>query len=188
MFCKKMFACLAAATVVTLAVGSPAFSQDAKGGGFGGGDPEAIRKAIADYQKQANLKLKESLGATDDEWTVLEPKIQKVQTLSMQTMTQNAGGMFGGRGMAVGGAISDKSSEEMTNLQKTKAELKKVTDNKDSKPEDVKKALTEYRDAAAKVKALQDKTKADLEKAQKELKDVVTATQEAKLVLAGMLP
>ena len=48
--------------------------------------------------------MKENFGATDDEWKVLQPKIEKVMTLRMQA--GGMGGMMmggGGRGRRGGG-------------------------------------------------------------------------------------
>ena len=65
-------------------------------------------------------------------------------------------------------------------MQKASADLHKLLENKDAKPEDLKKALTTLRDARAKAKA-------ELDKARKDLQEVLTVRQEAALALTGVL-
>ena len=40
-------------------------------------------------------RMKEQLGATDDEWAVIEPRLEKVQTLARDARGGGMGGMFG---------------------------------------------------------------------------------------------
>lgn len=178
MFRSKVPFVLAVAAVAVLGfVVSQAVSQDTTsrpargpGGGQGGPrDPEAMHKAMLD-------RMKETLGATDDEWKALEPKVDKVMTLSNQIRGR---GMFGGRG-GRGGASADNAPAPQSDVEKKAADLRKVLDNKDAKPDEIKAALAGYREA-------RDKAKVELEKAQKDLKEVLTQRQEAQLVTMGML-
>jgi hypothetical protein len=129
--------------------------------------------------KQRLERIKETLGVTDDEWKVLSPKIEKVQTLQFELM-----GARMGRGMGRQGRGGDNppaaDAATQSDLQKKVAALHKLVADKDSKPEDVKAALADYR-------AARDKVKADIVAAQKDLKDVVTVSQEAQLVDQGIL-
>ena len=158
-----------------------AISQDTGGpggGGPGGGgrmrgmdpnmfarmfDPNVVRKMASDYMKGA-------LGATDEEWTVLEPKIDKVTKLSMEVR----GGMMMGMGMMFGGG------GEQSEVMKAAGALRNILAKKDATNDEIKTILQAYRDARAKAKA-------ELEKAQKDLKEVLTLRQEAQLVQMGLL-
>jgi hypothetical protein len=133
--------------------------------------------------------IKGQLGVTDDEWTVLQPKVQKVMDLSRELMSSRFGGFGGrggrgGRGGGAGGgyaAAPEAPPAEPTSeiADKTKA-LNDALDNKDSDPKDIAQKLAAVRDARERVKA-------DLIKAQGELKELLTPRQEARLVLLGML-
>jgi len=134
---------------------------------------------MAQFREEAAKRMQESLGVTDEEWKLLQPKIDKVQTLSRQLRGQMMRGMFR-RGNRPGAPAEAAPAAEQTPVEKAAAALQQLVDNKDAKPEDVKAALEAYRAARA-------KTLTELQTAQKELKEVVTAQQEAKLVLAGIL-
>jgi hypothetical protein len=131
--------------------------------------------------KQRLDRMKETLGANDDEWKVLSPKIEKVQKLQFELMSGRMGRMGQGRGPRGGDNPAPAVDEAtQTDLQKKTAALSKLLADKASKADDVKTALADYR-------AARDKVKEDITKAQKDLKDVVTITQEAQLVETGVL-
>lgn len=67
-----------------------------------------------------------------------------------------------------------------TPTAKASAELRTLLENKDASADDIKAKLAALREARA-------KTRADLEAARKELKEVLTQRQEAVLVTNGML-
>jgi chromosome segregation ATPase len=164
-------------------------------------DPNQLQQVFGDIRKQVEKQrqkqLQEELGATDEEWKALAPKIEKVMTLSRLVGDDGGaggmpggmpGGMFGGmlgggpgpmpgRAMFMGGADPNAKPAEIEKKSKT---LQTLLDNKQAKPEDVTAALKAYRDARA-------KTKQDLAKAQQELRDLLTVRQEAQLVTMGIL-
>ena len=109
---------------------------------------------------------------------MLEPKIQKVMESAGQSLT---GGMRF-RFRTPGGAPDD--TEKPTAVDTVRKELQKVADNKDSKPEEIKKAMTAYRDARDKAK---QEARAQYEKAQKDLREILTQRQEALLMSKGIL-
>jgi len=167
-----------------VAMANQAFAQDQPGGqpggrrgnrgaGGPGGDP-------AQFMQRMNEQTKQELGVTDDEWKVIEPKLTKVQTLRMQSFAggRGFGGGRGGRGGA--GGPGGAAAEPTTDVGKATAALAKVLENKDAPAADIKTALQALREAKAKAKA-------ELEAAQKELKEVLTARQEAVLVQRGTL-
>lgn len=151
-----------------LGVGSLARAQDnnnnqPRRGNF---DPAAMRERFMN-------SIKERLGASDDEWKVLQPKIEKIMTAQRES---RGGGFFGrGRGGQDRGGDQPQSA-----VSRASAELNQALENKDTSPEDIDKKLAALREA-------RDKARADLQASQKDLKDVLTKRQEAVLVTMGML-
>ena len=138
-------------------------------GGRGGWDMAAIRQRMAE-------RMKEMLGSSDEEWKLIQPMIEKVQSIQRQTRA-------GGRSMWRGRSRSsqqDGEEREKSAIEKSAEALKKILDNKDSKPEEIKAALEDYR---AQRKKVQD----ELKIAQQKLGEVLTQQQEANLVLMGTL-
>jgi hypothetical protein len=143
-------------------------------------DPGQMRQRMMD-------RMKDTLGATDEEWKALEPKVEKVMTLSMDAR----GGMMMGRGMMGRGrggrdATSRPARESQTQPQpqsevaKATQALTTVLDKSEAAPEEIKTALANLRDAKAKAKV-------ELETAQKDLREVLSVRQEARLVMMGLL-
>jgi hypothetical protein len=166
-----------------LMVGSFAIAQqDAGGGGGGGGgggrgnrgggggnfDPAQMRQQMMD-------RMKEQLGATDDEWKVLMPKIEKV----MQAQRDSSGGGFGGMMGGRGGRGGNNQAPE-TPIGKAAQDLRTTLENKDAKADEISAKLKVYREA-------RESAQQALAQAQKELKEVLTLRQEAILVLSGRL-
>jgi hypothetical protein len=171
---------------------------------------EEMRQRMEEYRKRAADQLRQSLGASEDEWKVLQPLIEKVQGLQrssrggmMRAGIGGFGGMggfgnFGGRTRGTRGARDantsaaatppappaptnpDGTPRELTAVEKQTTALNDVLKNKDASPTQITEALTALRTARA--KGLQELTQA-----REELKKVVTAQQEAMLVLMGLL-
>jgi chromosome segregation ATPase len=138
-----------------------------RGGDRGGFDPAAMRERMEKY-------MKEQLGVSDDaEWKVIQPKLEKVSTLSRES--RGGGMMFGGRDRSRGDSNQPKSD-----VQKAQSDLKETLDKKEASVEDINAKLAALRTA-------REKAKADLKTAQKDLSEVLTARQIATLVMMGML-
>ena len=127
------------------------------------------------------------MGATDEEWSVIEPKLVKV----METQRATRGGGQGMRAMFRGGRGGEggegrerrggrEGREPETATAKAATELGETLQNESAAPEEVKQKLQAYRDA----KSAAEK---ELEAAQKDLSGVLTQRQEAMLVMVGML-
>jgi len=182
---RKIVAILTLAFALAPAVASAQRNSGGNQGGAGAGGGRANR---GNFQQIQMDRLKASLEATDDEWKVLEPKIQKVQELQRSSGRGAFGGGFagGGRGGRRGGggnggaAAPAPDPATLSPVQQAARELQDVIANKDAKVEDVKAKLVAYRDA--RIKAL-----ADLTKAQDDLREVLTPRQEAVLVMSGTL-
>jgi hypothetical protein len=131
----------------------------------------------AQFRQQRLDRIKEQLGASDDEWKVLSPKIEKVMDVQRNTF----GGFGGGRGRGPGGGGGGNADNQpQTPVAKASADLRTTLENKDAPADDIKAKLAALRDA-------RDKARAELQAAQKELKEVLTQRQEAVLVTNGML-
>jgi hypothetical protein len=134
---------------------------------------------------RTNLKV-----TNDDEWTAIQPLVQKVTQARrdigggggmgmMMGMGRPPGGGFGGpppdddqKGSNRPRRFGPPMSQEQQDLQKA------LTDN--ASPQQVKDALTKYR-------ASRKEKQAKLEAAQAELLSVLTPKQEAQAVLLGLL-
>lgn len=169
---KKIWAL---ALAVGLCGGVAALPVHAQQGGGGGGGP---RMTFAEMQAARLTRIKEAMGATDEEWKALQPKIEKVQTLQMQAMA----GRFGGRGgRGGGGGGGDTATTRPANpVRDATDDLQKTLDNKDATPEQIKEKLGALHETKA-------KSAEDLKKAQGELRELLTVRQEAVLVTQGIL-
>lgn len=181
----------------------------AAGGGRGaqGGQRPGGAEAPRDFQQMRERmqqmmdeRMKEQLGIADDaEWKVFKPRLQKVQDLNRQL---NAGGrmsMFGGRGgfgqrggpggRGPGGRGQDRGPDarpgaperELGAVEKAAQQLQELLSSEAPKAADIKAKLTAYR-------AAKEQVKAELAKAQAELKLILSVKQEASLVLMGLMP
>ena len=152
--------------------------SEGSGGQHGQWDPEQMKKRFEEFRKQMSQQMQKDMGATDDEWKVLEPKIQKLTELSMKSRT-------GGMGMRFRVNVENLGDNDKPSAVETaRKNLQKVLDDKNATPDEVKKALTAYRDARDKAK---EAAKQELEKAQKDLREILTQRQEAYLVTRGLL-
>src|SRR5581483_288278 len=127
-------------------------------------------------------RVKEQLEVTDDsEWKAIEPLVQAVMDARMSNMGGMGRGMFGGRrGGGNGGGGDQPRRGAFGQPPSPEAEaLQKAIDAKAPKAE-LKAAMEKYV-AARKAK------QAELEKAQDELRKVLTARQEAIATLDGLL-
>ena len=194
--------CLAVMLMSTVAMaqapgggGDNAGGPGGNGGRGGGRDMTQFRQAMMD-------RLKENLGVTDDEFKVLQPKIEKVQTLQRDAMGNRFGmgrargqfgqggqpGQPGQPGQGAGGnppaggqpAAAGAAPAQQSDVQVKTRDLQDMLENKDAKPEEIKAKLDALRDAKAKAKE-------ELTKAQAELKELLSQRQEAVLVTMGTL-
>jgi len=150
-------------------------------------DPNQVRSLFSDFRKQMESQrrkfLQERLGATDEEWQILEPKIEKVRELTRQAGDQTAPGgagrlaTMGTRGRSFRNLDPNAPQPD---VQKKADELRTTLSKKDVKPEEVTAALKAYREARAKVRK-------KLAAARKDLKALLTVRQEAQLVEMGIL-
>ena len=151
------------------------FAQNRQGGG--GFDPAAFK------ERRMN-ELKDQLGATAEEWTVIQPKLDKVLTEQFSQMAGRFGGFSRRNRSGDQGNTSraDRPARPGSDspIAKAAADLRDAVDKKDTPQEEIATKLKALRDARAKAKA-------DLEAAQKDLQSVLTPRQEAVLVSNNVL-
>jgi hypothetical protein len=131
-------------------------------------------------------RLKQQLGATDDEFAAIQPKIEAVMSIQ-RDLNPRAMGMFGGgnrRRMnqdgGGGGNPQGGATTQPTGVQAAMTDLENTLNDQSAGPDQIKTKLDALRDA-------RKTAKQDLAQAQSDLKSVLTQRQEAVLVLNGML-
>lgn len=188
---KRLFNPAMLAAIAAVLVWLPITSRAQQGGGGGGGgggrgnfDPEQMRQRMMERYREA-LEVKD-----DEAWKAIETRITKVNEARRDVGFGGMRGMFGaGRrpGGGAGGAEASSSDSERRprgggfgGQQSAAAQdLQKAIDSKAS-AETIKAKLVAYRED-------KQQKQANLEKAQEDLKKVLTLRQEAAAVLAGLL-
>jgi len=171
----------AAAAPAVAPVVAPSASPSGRGGWNG-----------TDFRQRMNEFIKTALKVNDDEWAVIQPLLEKVQTLERDSMMGRFGafaGMGGGGGRRQrqdttgggqtatgGGAAAGSNRSGSPEIQALKAAL----DSDSTSTEDIKAKLQALRDA-------RKKSAAELEQARADLEKVLTLRQEATLVDMGIL-
>jgi hypothetical protein len=164
-----------------------ALAQGQAGGGAGGGggrgnfDPAQFQQRMMDrYREEFDIK-------SDDEWKAIQPRVEKVMQVRRELMAFGGNPFGGGRGPRPGGnadananggnqnrrgGFRGEPSPEADSLQKA-IEAKASGD-------EIKSKLAKYRDA-------RKAKESELDKAQDDLRKVLTVKQEAVAVMAGLL-
>ena len=125
-------------------------------------------------------RMQERLGATDQEWQVLGPRVMRVSELSRQL---RGGGRGRQRGDSQDGRPDNRENtpiRELSVVEKAQEQLRTVLGNTSATPDQINKQLTAFRTVKARVKQ-------QLVAAQTDLRKVITVRQEAQLVMMGML-
>jgi len=200
MFTRKTIWGVTAAVIVGLLLAGQSLSQLRQRGGNQGpaaGGPQGMQGPggrqfdPARMREMMEQRMREQLGATEQEWKVLGPRVMKVSELNRQVsgFGRGFGGPgFGGRrggpmGGPQGGPQGDRpgaQQRELTEVEKASEQLQTTLEDTAATPDKIKAQLTALR-------AAKEKTKQELAVAQQELRKVVTVRQEAQLVLMGML-
>jgi hypothetical protein len=139
-------------------------------GGNGNFDPAAMRER---YMNQ----LKEQLGSPDEEWKLLQPKLDKVLTVQRESRGSRG---FGGRTRGGNQDANAQPAQPQSAVAAASDDLRKAVADKGTSAEDLAKKIATLREA-------KEKAKADLVAAQKELRELLSARQEAVLITNGIL-
>ncbi len=145
-----------------------------------GGPPDASQ--IQQWQQQRMDGFKEQLEIKDDtEWNAIQPLVQKVMDAQRAAMSDRARGMFGGRNRGGDNGQSDQNPRRgMFGTPSPELEaLNKAIEGKAPNSE-LKATLAKYLESR---KAKQ----ADMEKAQADLRKVLSVRQEAIATTSGLL-
>jgi len=125
----------------------------------------------AAMQERYMERVRDAISPTDEEWAKLEDPVSKVVALSMEPGVSGGMRLWGRRGGA--------EAEPQSDVAKAAAELQAAVDSGAAAGE-ISAKLAAYRTA-------RDAARAELAAARETLKAMVTPTQEAALVLAGVL-
>jgi len=198
MLARKTIWGVTAAVVVGLLLAGQSMSQPRQRGGNqgpGAGGPQGMQGGPggrqfdpAQMRQMMEQRMREQLGATEQEWKVLGPRVMKVSELNRQISGFGRGGMMFGGGRRGGpqggpgqpGGRPGAPERELTAVEKAQEQLRTTLENTAATPDQIKTQLTALRGA-------KEKTKQELAAAQQDLRKVVTVRQEAQLVLMGML-
>ena len=163
---------LAGVTALALVTSPNLLAQQDQGPGQGqrrNFDPAQMQQRMLD-------RMKETLGVTsDDEWKVISERLTKVMTARRESAV---GFGFGGRRGGQGGGPGGAGGPGAANANPAVADLEKAIES--GSANDIKTKLAALREYRV-------KKQADLKAAQEELKKVLSAKQEAQLVLNGTL-
>lgn len=175
LFCAPL---LHAQDATTTAPATPAPSAPAGGGNGGGAAQDFIQRMME--ARDANIKT--ALKATDDEWSVIQPLLDKVEQAQFAwATTGNFGFGFGGRRGGGGGAGGAGGGGRP--LFPGTPEVQALNDaaQSDSTSNDDLKAKM------AAVRAARKKAEDDLAAARENLQKVLSLRQEAVLLSMGIL-
>jgi hypothetical protein len=137
-------------------------------------DKQMIATMQGAAQRMILTRIKEQLGATDQEWAALLPRVQKVLTAKVNIDQRGqAGGARGG--------MERFLSAENTELTAALKELRAAVKDPTASPEVFASKMAVWR--SANQRAINELTDA-----QSELASVLTVRQESVLVVLGLLP
>ena len=126
-------------------------------------DPAAFR------ERMANM-MKEQMNVNDDEWKVIQPKLEKVMTAQRDARGGGMGGMFGRGPRSDSGSQGNDSQRSA--VQQAQQDLRTTLENKEAAADQIAAKLTALREA-------RNKAREELASAQKELKDALAQEKEA---------
>ncbi|MFC1838273.1 hypothetical protein ACFL1N_01735 [Thermodesulfobacteriota bacterium] len=188
---------LTAIILISVAIPAAAQAQPAGNGNAPGASGFQGRQGMTSFdpgqmQNMISNMFKEQLGISDDEWTVIGPKVMNVLTLSSQSRANPMRMMRAGRPGGPGGQATPDmqgqrqmrnrmpgifgQGEEDENMQA----LQKLLEDKNADASQIKQLVTKVRKA-------REKSQRELAAAKKELRELLTVRQEAILISMGLL-
>lgn len=138
-------------------------------------DRGKVREAMLSRWK---LRLKQQLGAGDEEWKVLEPLILKVVRVRRDARLDPPRTVGGGR--AAGAAAPEVPGDGPSKVDEAEAALRESAGDPDVHDNDVGRSLGEFRRA-------RDAARQSLDLAEHDLKALLTQRQEGILIVMGIL-
>lgn len=130
------------------------------------------------FRQRINEAIKTSLKASDEEWSIIQPLLEKVQVKQREAMT----GRFNFPGPRRRGVVGegDRGGRPERPASPEADALKAALESDATSAADIKAKLEA-------VRAARKKAAAELEQAREDLRKVLTQRQEAALVMVGIL-
>jgi hypothetical protein len=142
-----------------------------------GVDMSLVRRAA---QARWMERLRKQLGASDEEWKVIGPKVEQLVELQQAARASVRGPRPGGFGGPAAGGFGAPGPSEPTELTGAAAALREALRDPDVPDRDRRLLLEDYR-------RVREKARQRIAKAEAELRDLLTQRQEAVLVTMGLL-
>ncbi|HUS46695.1 MAG TPA: hypothetical protein VM098_01140 [Phycisphaerae bacterium] len=180
---RRMVLVLVAASVIGACWLTQALSQQTRQQGQTGQARRDRTGRAEDFRLRMQERMREQLGANEQEWKVLQPRIEKIQQLQRDTrggFRARAGRGARRPGEAQPPAAAAAAEREQSEVQKKTEALSSLLDDEAANAGAIKAALDALRKA-------RENAQKDLAAARKELQGVVTVRQEARLVLMNIL-
>ena len=193
---------LAAAGVLLLHVPRASAQEDAPppppppAGAPAGAPGEGRGGPRGDWQQRRSEMAKTMLKASDDEWSVIQPLLEKVETKGREVMSVRFGGPGGpgGPGGGRGGRRAEDANGGGNNAdggnRPDRAQRRGGSPEVQALNETLKNdgaSVDEIKTKLAAVREQRKKSMAELDKAREDLKKVLNMRQEATLVALGYL-
>lgn len=127
--------------------------------------------------------MQERMGASEEEWKIISPRLSKVMELSQDANSRGMGmfrGMSGRNRGRRGPDTQDQQAQNESPVQKAIQGLQETLEKENASSDEIKSKLEALRSA-------REKARQELAKAQQSLREVLTLKQEAQLILMGML-
>ncbi len=180
---SKIVSITAALAVSILPFTSTTSGQEPREGGRGQRGERGERGGRGNFEEirqRMNERLKTSLKVSDEEWSVIQPLIEKVQAKQRESAGGRFGG-FGGRGGrgSRGGESAGNEQSSRPGAAESQA-LRTALENENTSADELKAKLAAVRES-------RKKSQAELEAAREDLRKVLTVRQEAALVSMGIL-
>lgn len=137
------------------------------------------RDRMEQFRQRMREMVKTALKATDEEWAVIEPLLEKVETKQREAFASRFAAMGGRRGGDRGGDRGNRPGGDRPVPPETEA-LKAALENESTPAAEIKAKLEALR-------ASRKKANDELNQAREELRKVLTLRQEATLVTFGIL-
>jgi hypothetical protein len=170
------------ASVLMIGMSGSAFAQ-AQGGNQRGGQNGGRQRGNFDpaqMRERYMNQIKEQLASPDDEWKLIQPKLEKVLTAQRETRSSRGFGNRGGRTRGGNNGDNQNNNQPQSPVAQASEDLRKAVEDKSTPPEELTKKIATLREA-------REKAKADLAAAQKDLRELLSARQEATLISNGIL-
>ncbi len=165
--------------------GGPASQQGGQGVSSSSPSGQTNAQSPRDFNPQKMQQtfldqIKATLGATDDEWKVLRPLLEKLMKLSRDTGAQGPMGFGPGGPGGPGGPPDAAAQQPASEVAKAAQALQNTLSKSDATTDEITAGLKTLRGA-------REKASQELEKVKAAVIELLTTRQEAQLVRMGLL-